>query len=146
MFIQKRSVTASLLPDLSDLPGVPNLPGMGGDQKQPANSAEDVDTASVEVDAEATDLLFEAEDVAELLAEVTDQVVEVSVDGDDVIFSVGDDEFTVTPEGDEELLEASTKVMKRPVTSRRKIAQKRPVQSSVAPDPKPGKSLRKIRK
>ena len=51
---------------------------------------EDVDmtdegAGNVSVDEEATDLLFET---------------------DSVVFGIGQDEFTVTPEGDEEILEA----------------------------------------
>lgn len=95
--------------------------------------AED-DVAAVEVDPEATDLLFEAEDVAELVAEVTGQEVEVSVDNDAVVFTIGDDEFTVEPEGDEEILEASKKVLKGKKAVRasksvpaRKAANRRPV-------------------
>lgn len=68
----------------------------------------------IEVAPEATDLLFEAEDVAELVAEVTDEEVtaEVTDDGS-VEFTVGEDDiYTVTPEGDEEVLEAVTKVFK----------------------------------
>lgn len=66
----------------------------------------------VEVDPEATDLLFEAEDVAELVAEVTGQSVDVTVDDDAVTFAVGEDEYTVEAEGDEEMLEASTKILR----------------------------------
>lgn len=57
---------------------------------------------------EATDLLFEAEDVAELVAEVTGEAVEVTVEDDAVTFAVGENEYTVEAEGDEELLEAAT--------------------------------------
>lgn len=66
---------------------------------------------NVVVEPEATDLLFEAEDVAELLAEVTQQPVEVTADEDAAVFAVGDDEFTVSADGDEELVEASTAVV-----------------------------------
>lgn len=66
--------------------------------------------AEVFVDDAATELLFEAEDVAELIAEVTDSPVDVTVDDDQVVFTVGDDEYTVTPEGDEEIVEQSTKI------------------------------------
>ncbi len=63
---------------------------------------------------EATDMLFEAEDVAELVAEVTGEEVTVEVDDadDSVIFTVGEEEFTIEPEGDEEILEASRKVLR----------------------------------
>jgi hypothetical protein len=49
--------------------------------------------ADAEVAPEAMDLLFEAEDVAELVAEVTGDVVEVTADGDEVVFSVGEGEI-----------------------------------------------------
>ena len=98
-----------------------------------------VDQGDVEVDPEATDLLFEAEDVAELVAEVTGQSVDVTVDDDAVTFAVGEDEYTVEAEGDEEMLEASTKVLrnKRRVsasTQRRTAAKssRRPASRRVA--------------
>lgn len=85
------------------------------------------DDADVEVDPAATELLFEAEDVAELVAEVTGQTVEVTVNDDDTVdFNVGDDTFTVSADGDEELLEASTRVMrgskKRVAASTRRVS------------------------
>lgn len=79
-------------------------------------AAEDVD-----VTPEASELLFQAEDVAQLVAEVTDEDVAVDTDDttDAVVFTVGDDEYTVEPEGDEEILEASTRpsVRKRTVSA-----------------------------
>lgn len=68
--------------------------------------------ADVVVDPEATDLLFEVEDVAELVAEVTGQEVEVTADENQVTFAVGEDSFIVEAEGDEEILESSTRVLK----------------------------------
>ena len=85
---------------------------------------------------EATDLLFEAEDVAELVAEVTDMPVEVEVaeDGDSVVFAVGEDEYTVEAEGDEEILEAVriNRRKQRPVAASKANARSRkePVKSS----------------
>ena len=69
----------------------------------------------VNVAPEATDLLFEAEDVAQLVAEVTGQPVDVDTaeDGNSVEFTVGEDVFTVTAEGDEEVLEAIRKPLKK---------------------------------
>ena len=64
----------------------------------------------VEVAPEATELLFEAEDVAELVADVTGEDVEVEVSDEAVEFTVGEDVYEVAPEGDEELLEASTRL------------------------------------
>ena len=74
---------------------------------------------NVEVAPEATELLFEAEDVAEVVAEATGEDVAVEVTETGVEFTVGEGEeaevFTVEPEGDEELLEASTRTMKQVV-------------------------------
>lgn len=82
-----------------------------------------VDEGEVEVDPEATDLLFEAEDVAQLIAEVTGEDVAVSVDEDMVTFGVGEEEFVVEPEGDEEILETSRKALKgkKPVKASRTV-------------------------
>lgn len=84
---------------------------------------------------EATDMLFEAEDVAELVAEVTGQDVTVEVDDadDSVIFTVGEEEFTVEPEGDEEILESS----------RKSLANKKSVRASKVPARKPVRASRK---
>lgn len=101
-------------------------------------AAEDIDVEDVEdvdVDVEddyvetevapgAADILFEADDVAQLVAEVTGQPVEVDADeeGSVVTFSVGEDVFTVEPEGDEEVLESCG----------RKMRDKKPVKASKA--------------
>ena len=66
----------------------------------------------VDVAPEASDLLFEAEDVAQLVAEVTGKDVAVSADDDVVTFEVGEDEFTVEADGDEEILETTRKPLK----------------------------------
>ena len=82
---------------------------------------------------EASDLLFEAEDVAELLAEVTGDVVEATAEGDEVTFAIGEgdtiEEYTVTAEGDEEILESSRRAFrgKRPVRASRRPMGRRPV-------------------
>lgn len=73
--------------------------------------------AAVDVAPEATDLLFEAEDVAELVAEVTGNEVAVTVDDDVVTFEVGDDVYTVEAEGDEEILEAT----RRPLRNKKSV-------------------------
>ena len=88
------------------------------------------EVADVEVEPEAMGLLFEAEDVAELIAEVTGTPVEVASEDEAVVFTVGDDEFTVTPEGDEEILEATRRPFrgKRPVGASRNV--RRPVRSA----------------
>lgn len=66
---------------------------------------------TVDVAPEATDLLFEAEDVAELIADVTGEAVEVEIadEEDTVTFTVGEDEFVVEAEGTEEILESVRK-------------------------------------
>lgn len=95
-------------------------------QKRRITANTDVD---VDVAPEATDLLFEAEDVAEILAEATgnDVVVETNDETDEVIFTVGDEDFTVTPEGDEEILEASTRVLRGKKTVSASTRTRRPM-------------------
>lgn len=79
------------------------------------------------VEPEASDLLFEAEDVAELVAEITGEDVEVTADEDSVVFAVGNDEYTVEAEGDEEVLEA----VRRPLKNKKAVkASRKPVQAT----------------
>lgn len=79
------------------------------------------------VEPEASDLLFEAEDVAELVAEITGEDVEVTADEDSVVFAVGGDEYTVEAEGDEEVLEA----VRRPLKNKKAVkASRKPVQAT----------------
>ena len=75
----------------------------------------------VMIQEEATDLLFEAEDVAELIAEVSCQDVEVAADEDQVVFTVGEEEYTVEPEGDEEILESCSTKGKKAVKASKKV-------------------------
>lgn len=63
--------------------------------------------ANEEVVVPETDLLFEAEDVAELVSEITGEDVEVAAEEDAVTFTVGDEEFTVEAEGTEEIVESA---------------------------------------
>jgi len=86
-----------------------------------------VEDAAVAVAPEATDLLFEAEDVAELVAEVSGSDVTVEADENSVVFTVGEDEFVVEPEGDEEILESSRRVLKgkKTVRASRRVAARR---------------------
>lgn len=111
MYIQKKSrkVTAAEDIDLEE------------DEDVAVDVDEDVET---EVAPGAADILFEADDVAQLVAEVTGQPVEVDADeeGSVVTFSVGEDVFTVEPEGDEEVLESCG----------RKMRDKKPVKASKA--------------
>ena len=97
--------------------------------------------AEINVDPEATELLFETDDVAQLVAEVTEQPVDVVVDEDAVVFTVGDVDYTVEPEGDEELLAAATRVRagKKPVKASKRFT---PTKKSV----KAGTQTRQSRK
>lgn len=90
--------------------------------------------AETEIADEAYEMLFEAEDVAQLVSDVTGEDVEVSVDGDKVEFAVGEDTYVVEAEGDEEMLESSTRIRK----SARKVSAstRRPM----------GRSMRTIRR
>lgn len=89
--------------------------------------ADDVADAGVSVDDAATELLFEAEDVAELISEISGEPVDVTVDDDEVVFAVGEDEYTVTPEGDEEVVEESTRARRaRRVSASRRMPARRP--------------------
>ena len=96
--------------------------------------AEGEGAGDVSVDAEASELLFEAEDVAELVSEVAGLPVEVTVDEDEVTFTVGDDEYTVTPDGDEEIVEESKRMRKsaRSVKADRRISARRPMARRVS--------------
>lgn len=93
----------------------------------------EVEDTDVEVSPEATELLFETEDVAQLLAEVTQKPVDVDTtdDGESVEFTVGEDVYTVESEGDEEVLESVRKPFKRKkaIKSSRQISKniKKPV-------------------
>ena len=79
---------------------------------------------------EASELLFEAEDVADLLAEVTGEDVEVTVDDEEsnVEFAVGEDVYTVTPEEDAEILEA----VRRPLKNKKAVSASKSIRRTVA--------------
>lgn len=83
----------------------------------------------VDVAPEASDLLFEAEDVAQLVAEVTGKDVAVTAEDDVVTFEVGDDQFVVEADGDEEILESTKRPFrgKRPVKASRKVAPRKAI-------------------
>ena len=78
-----------------------------------AEDIDDVDDVDITVDDTDAD-----EDVAQLVAEVTgdDVVVETDDESDTVTFTVGDDQFEVQPDGDEEILEASTRFSRKKKT------------------------------
>ena len=91
--------------------------------------------ANTDVAPEATDLLFEAEDVAQLVAEITGQDVEVTADENEVTFDIAGDDFgsfTIEAEGDEEVVEMSVRAKRntRKVTASRNM-QRKPVGKTV---------------
>lgn len=92
------------------------------------NTIQPNDGANVDVAPEATELLFETEDVAQLLSEVTGEDVEATVDDEsgEVVIAVGNDEFTITPDEDAEILESS----------RRNLRGKKSVKASTNRPPK----------
>lgn len=80
----------------------------------------------VEIAPEATELLFETQDVADLVAEVTGEDVTVEATPEAVEFTVGEDDvYTVEPEGDEELVEASRRVAHKSVRASRRVVRRR---------------------
>lgn len=86
---------------------------------------ENIEEPVVDVEPEATELLLEVEDAAELLAEVTGEDVVVEAEGDVAEFTIGQDVYTIEAEGDEEVLEA------RRVRGRAVKASRRPMRRSV---------------
>ena len=72
--------------------------------RRPINAEEEM-IEDVPVMDDPGELLFEATDVADLLAEVTGEDVNMDMDDNVVVFTVGEDEYTIEPEGDEEVLE-----------------------------------------
>lgn len=99
-------------------------------------SDEDIDTPPVDDEiiddeiadiddapAEEAELLFEASDVAEVLSEYSGEPVDYTVDDEttEVTFTIGDDEITITPEGDEEVVEESSRIRR----SARRVAASR---------------------
>ena len=69
-------------------------------------------TANTDVAPEAADLLFEVDDVAQLVAEITGEDVEVTADATEVTFEISGDQydsFTIEAEGDEEIVEESVR-------------------------------------
>lgn len=76
---------------------------------------------------EEQSLLFDADDVAQVLAEATGESVDYTVDDEtlEVSFAVGDQEITITPEGDEEVVEESTRVRGSKIAASRKVSASR---------------------
>lgn len=88
------------------------------------------DAGAIDIDPAASELLFETEDVANIIAEFTGDDVEVTVDdeGDGAVtFAAGENEITVTPDGDEEVVESSSKLRRaRRVSAARRMSARRP--------------------
>ncbi len=80
----------------------------------------------VDVEPSAAEMLFEAEDVADILAEVTGQpiTVEVADDASQCVIGVGDDEFTIDAEDAEQINEAAPVPEEEPVAESKKIRGK----------------------
>lgn len=87
--------------------------------------------SEVEVAPEAAELLFETEDVADIIAEATGEVVTAEAEEDIVTFTIGEGEeaevIVAEAEGTEEVLEASTKVVGKKVTAstRRRVVKRK---------------------
>ena len=83
--------------------------------------------AETEIATEAADLLFEVEDVAQLVAEITGEDVDVTADENEVTFAVAGEEFTCSAEEDIDEVESSRSIkrsMKRVAASRKPMAKK----------------------
>ena len=83
--------------------------------------------AETDIAPDAADLLFEAEDVAQLVAEITGEDVEVTADENEVTFEVAGEEFTCTAEEDIDEVESSKSIkrsMKRVAASKKPMGRK----------------------
>lgn len=101
-----------------------------GTKRRRVYAGEDVG-GEVQVAPEAESLLFEPEDVAELVAEVTGEPVEVTSEDTTATFAVGEDTYTVEADGTEEVLESTRIPAKRrrvaaSTQSRRRTVRKYP--------------------
>lgn len=90
--------------------------------------------AETEVAPEATELLFEAEDVAGILAEATGEDVTVEADGTTATFTFGEDEIVCEAEETDEVVESSVKIRKN----------RKPVAASTRRPVKAGRSVKKL--
>lgn len=99
--------------------------------------AEEEMIEDVPVMDDPSELLFEATDVADLLAEVTGEDVNMDMDDNKVVFTIGEDEYTIEPEGDEEVLEAVRKPLRNKksvaANTERVLSRKPPVKASTKP-------------
>ena len=69
--------------------------------------------ADTDVAPEASELLFEAEDVADLVSEVTGEDVDVTADDTSVTFDIGEDSYVVEAEGTEDAVESCTTITRK---------------------------------
>lgn len=91
----------------------PNRTRMPNNARRPIKAEEEMIDDSKIMDQDTSELLFEATDVADLLAEITGEDVDMDMDDDVVVFTIGEDEYTIEPEGDEEVLESVRRPMRR---------------------------------
>lgn len=104
----------------------------------PAEAGDDAgvdDAGEVTVDPDASELLFETEDVAQVLAEATGKDVDVTADEGTVTFDLGDTQVTAEAEGDEEIVESSKKACtaSKNVRASRNASPARPAQRASRP-------------
>lgn len=123
-----RSVMASARPNRTRMSNRTRMPS---NARRPIKAEEEMIDDSKIMDQDTSELLFEATDVADLLAEITGEDVDMDMDDDVVVFTIGEDEYTIEPEGDEEVLESVRRPMRRmrPVKAGRRpsmTAQRKP--------------------
>ena len=82
--------------------------------------------AETEVAEDVVELLFEANDVADLISDVTGEDVTVESDGDVVEFTVGEETFTCEPDEGADTVESSTRILRRKAV---KASTRRPVRA-----------------
>lgn len=106
------------------------------------------DASGVNIDPEAYDLMFEASDVAELVSEITGEEVSVEADGNQVVFNVGEDTYTVEADEDDEILECTRVSSKRAIKANtsRAIGKRRPVKASSRMDSRRRRELDTFRR
>ena len=102
--------------------------------------------ADTDIAPEAMDLLFEVEDVAQVIAEITGADVEVTADSGEVTFDIADenyDSITIEAEGDEEIVEESVRAKKNTRTV--SASRNRKVTASMNRTKKPiGKTVKRF--
>ena len=113
----------------------PNRTRMPSNARRPIKAEEEMIDDSKIMDQDTSELLFEATDVADLLAEITGQDVDMDMDDDVVVFTIGEDEYTIEPEGDEEVLESVRRPMRRmrPVKAGRRPSRTAQIKPAARP-------------